>query len=283
MGLRTVGSDMNKKVLNWFLNSGASYDSDYQAWLTQIIADGGTQPSTTVKTAQNALVVALKANSLWTRLKRGWFLHCGDVTTARRNIKSPSTYRMAIIGTTPTFLEGTGCKSADATSCFNTTVPSNDYAGIESDLTSVVYVADSSNPSSSGFAYGARTNTDFTLYGLQPKTAAGNMGITRFEASSHNPANATMKGLYIETYDGANSLIWKDGTKTTTAVTVTAPNITAPMGLLARNSNGGSSFTINSPMAYYASYYMQFNRFSDSDESTLRGLLTTYNTAVGLP
>lgn len=273
---------MNKALINWW-QGGASIDSDYQAWLTQIIADGGTEPSASVKTAQNALVVALKANSLWTRMKAGWFLHAGDVTTCRRNIASPSTFRLTIVGTTPTFSEGNGCKSADATSCFNTTYASNQYAGIQTDLTTFAYISDSSNPSSSGDLCGARSNTDFTLFRITPKSAAAAATHTRFEGSGVAHTNATMKGFYCDTYDGTNRVFYKSGVKTAASMTPTAPNIAAPFGLLARNSNGGSGFTISSPLPYFVSYFFMFNRFTDSDESTLRGLLTTYNTSAGLP
>lgn len=273
---------MNKALINWWAG-GASIDSDYQAWLTQIVADGGTQPSASVKTAQNALVVGLKAASLWTRMKAGWFLHAGDVTTCRRNIASPSTFRLTIVGTTPTFSEGNGCKSADATSCFNTTYASNQYAGIETDITHASYVSDSSNPSGSGAIHGARTNTDFTTFLLTPKAAAAVGQLQRYEASANNFTNNTMKGFYVDTHDGTNRVIYKDGVKTSGAIAPTAPNIAAPHGLLARNSNGASGFTISSPFPYYCAYHFKFNRFTDGDESTLRGLLTTYNTAVGLP
>lgn len=273
---------MNKGLFNWWAG-GAPLNAYVVAWDTQVIADGGVGATPTVKTALSTLINSLDSAGLWSRCKRFWVLHSGGVTDARRNIKNPSTYRMSIVGTSPTFLEGTGCKSADATSCFNTTVPANDYAGIGTDLTSVIYMSDSSNPSSSGFAFGGRTNTDFTLYGLQPKTGAAVMGLTRFEASASSIANTTMKGFYVDTYDGSNKVTYKDGTKATVAATVTAPNIAAPMGLLARNANGGSSFTINSPMAYYAAYYGQWDRVNDSEAATLRTHFTTYNTAVGIP
>lgn len=269
---------MNKKLIEWWAG-GASYDSDYQAWLDQIVADGGTQPSASVKTAQNALVVALKANGLWTRMKFGYFLHAGDVTTCRRNIKSPADYRITYLGTGPTFLNGTGSKSTGA-GASNTTYPVNAYAGIQSDFTAAFYVAESST-ASNGAVYGARGDLSGSVIIQVSPCVGGSTGqrahysgaVTNFSSANHN-------ALYVHTYDGANDVIYRNGAKDADAQTASAPTHAAPILLLARNSNGSGGVTVTSHYTLYVSYFFAFDRFSDSDESTLRGLLTTYNSVI---
>lgn len=272
---------MKKQVLDWWMG-GASYNSYYQAWLTQIIADGGTEPSAAVKTAQNALIRDMDAAGLMTRMKFGYFLHAGDKTTCRRNIKDPSVYRMTEVNTV-TFLEGNGCKSS-GTSYFNTGYPANAYAGIESDITVVAYVAESST-ASNGQLYGVRGDAGATtLHYLTPGVGASTGQRLHYVGSSTNFSSANHKALYVHTHDGTNSNVYRDGVKDSDAQTPIAPTITAPYFILCRNNsgiNGGST-----PTGYYTlyvSYVFAFDRFSDSDESTLRGLLNTYKTAAGLP
>lgn len=272
---------MNKKLIDWWIG-GASYNSYYQAWLTQIVADGGTEPSPSVKTAQNALIRDLDAAGFMSRMKWGYFLHAGDKTTCRRNIKAPSSFRMTEVNTV-TFLEGNGCKS-DGTSYFNTTYPANAYAGIESDITVALYVAESST-ASNGQPYGVRGDASATsLHYLSPGVGGSAGQRLHYVGTATTFSSANHKALYIHTHDGTNSNVYRDGVKDSDAQTPVAPTITAPYFILCRNNsgiNGGST-----PTGYYTlyvSYVFAFDRFSDSDESTLRGLLNTYKTAVGLP
>lgn len=273
---------MNKALINWW-QGGASIDSDYQAWLTQIIADGGTEPSASVKTAQNALVVALKAASLWTRMKFGYFLHCGDLTTGRRNLPSPSTFRTTPTNT-PDFLEGTGTKSNGSSSYISVPYAANQYAGIETDITFVSYIADSSNPSASGSSYGMRTTSGLAWFRMINKFSAGTSVVYRSQGGvSVIPVNLTLKGFYVDTYDGTQRQFYKNGVKTSETHTPSVPVIATPLNLLCYNNHASGGNTPTDYFPYYMSYMFAFNRFTDSDESTLRGLLTTYNTAAGLP
>lgn len=272
---------MNKKVLDFFLGGGVSYNSYYQAWLTQIIADGGTEPSASVKTAQNALIRDLDAAGLMTRMKFGYFLHAGNKTTCRRNIKSPADYRMTESGTV-TFSEGNGCKS-DGSSSWNTTYPINAYSGIQTDLTTAFYVSESAT-ASNGRVYGARADVSGTVI-LQFLPGVGGSSGQRSHYGGANTifSSANHKAIYVHTYDGTNDVAYRNGVKDSDALTPTAPTVSSPIALLATNASGIGGF---SPIQFYTlnlAYFFAFNRFNDSDESTLRGLLTTYNTAAGLP
>jgi hypothetical protein len=265
-------------AIRWFLDGGG-YDSDYQAWLTQIIADGGTQPSASVKTAQNAFFVGLKAASLWSRAKAGWFLHAGDKTTCRRNFVSPANYRMTEVNTL-TFSEGNGCRSDGSSSCWNTTYPANAYVGIQNDLTTVGLITESSTTTSAIALFGTRVATASDIHAVNPRN--GSQGFNyRSTATAFTSANT--KALYIDTYDGTNKVIYRDGVKTSTVTTPVAPTISAPYLLLARNINASTGVTPTEYCPYYLGLFMLFDRFNDTDESTLRGLITTYRTAAGLP
>jgi hypothetical protein len=274
---------MKKELISfWGNGGGGGYDADYQAWLTQIIADGGTQPSASVKDAQNDLVVALKAASLWTRMKAGWFLHCGDTTTGRRNIKNPSTFRTTLVGGL-TFSEGNGTKSNGTDGAINTTYAANQYAGIETDLTTAFYVSESST-ASNGRVYGTRAEVSGAVI-LQFLPGVGGSSGQRSHYGGANTlfSSANHKALYVHTHDGTNDVTYRNGSKDADALTPTAPTIASPIALLATNGSGVGGFTAIQFYTLYLSYFFMFDRFNDTDESTLRGILSTYNTATGLP
>lgn len=273
---------MNVKHIDWWWRGGASYNSYYQAWLTQIIADGGTEPSASVKTAQNALIRDLDAAGFMTRMKFGYFLHCGDTTTGRRNIVNPATYRTTLVGTL-TFSEGNGTKSNGTDGAINTTYPVNAYAGIETDLTTAFYVSESS-AAGNGRVYGSRAeNAGAVILDMSPCVGGSTGQRSHYGGAVSNFSSANHKALYIHTHDGTNDVVYRGGVKDADALTPTAPTISSPIALLARNVNGVGGFGVTSFYTLYLSYFFAFNRFSDSDESTLRGILTTYNTAAGLP
>lgn len=271
---------MNKKLIDWW--SGASYDSDYQAWLTQIVADGGTQPSASVKTAQNALVVALKANSLWTRIKTLYFLHCGDITTGRRNVKNPSTYRTTPSGSN-IFLEGSGIKS-DGTSYILLNYLVQEYSGIETDITVGMFISTSSTSSTNQAPYGSRIAGATDIWFMYPRESGTNVIKRRhFGSTSFAATNANHRGVYIHTYDGSNDVIYKDGTKTSNADTPVVPTANASLTLLGRNTAAtGPAVVTDFYTTGYVSYFFTLNRVNDSDESAIRSILNSYNTTIGL-
>ena len=83
---------MNKKLIDWWIG-GASYTSEYQAVLDRATTLGYTLPSASIKTAQNALVVALKAAGIWTKLDI-LYVPANDVSSNfwKLNWISPSLY-----------------------------------------------------------------------------------------------------------------------------------------------------------------------------------------------
>jgi hypothetical protein len=100
------------------------------------------------------------------------------------------------------------------------------------------------------------------------------LALTSFGTSS------TYKGLYCLTHDGTNDIVYKNGSKTSAVATPQAPALSQPFFILAKNAAGAVQERFTNA---YVAYTFFFNRFNDSDESSLRTILTTYNTAAGLP
>lgn len=99
---------MNKKLIDWWIGSGSSVTSEYQAVLDRATALGYTAPSTAQKTKQNTLVAALKSAGIWTSLDVFYvFATDGDRNFAKINWKSPSAF-LCTESNTPTFTTNVG-------------------------------------------------------------------------------------------------------------------------------------------------------------------------------
>jgi hypothetical protein len=71
------------------IGSGAAFDADAVAFFNRVTTAGGTL-STTEKQAVNSLVVALKANSLWTPMKAIYPMVGASAAACAQNLKSSS-------------------------------------------------------------------------------------------------------------------------------------------------------------------------------------------------
>lgn len=103
---------MNKKLINWWIG-GNSYTSEYQAVLDRATALGYTLPSNSTKTAQNQLVVDLKAAGIWSILDVFYVAMANDANLQNFSLLNwitPASYQQTIVGS-PTY--GTGGFTGD--------------------------------------------------------------------------------------------------------------------------------------------------------------------------
>ncbi len=84
---------MNKKLKNWFLNSGSAFDADAVTYFT---AAGITDP--TQKTAWNNFVVGAKPLGLWTTAYAYYPILGGVASSHLVNAKNPGTYNLTFHG-----------------------------------------------------------------------------------------------------------------------------------------------------------------------------------------
>lgn len=273
---------MNKKIINWW-NGGVSYDPDYQAWLTQIIADGGTEPTPTVKAAQNNYVLALKAISsgdIWTYLKSLYFLHCGDLTTGRRNVKNPATYRTTLSGTN-TFSEGNGTRS-DGTSYINQPMQISDWANAEINFSVMQYVSQSS-VTTGEISHGFATSATRYLF-LRPLAVGAITGdLWNASLAPYSFTNANNKGRYITTYQlgTTETVIFINGSRN--AAVLISPAGTSSFFInrfiLAANDNGPA---VGHFQKYLALDAVISREVSDAEAALLDTAMSNYITAAGL-
>lgn len=267
-------------VMMGFTQSSSTLDASVQSWLAQIASDGGTTPSATVQTALSDFVTTLKSNGLWDRMKTGYIFHSGDTTVGRVNLKSPSTYKNTIAGTLQ-FSESNGTRSNGTTGYFDQPFKSDEYSGIQSDLTAIQYVSQSNTTGATLSSHGFRTTSGANYFRLIPYNGT-RVSWYPFTSAQNGELTGNHKGLLIHTYDGSNYVCYKDGNKTSIAGAVAAPGISVNRYILAlNNATSGSA-----PLQFYTSYVavdFLFDRFNDTDESNFRTAFNTYKTAVSLP
>lgn len=264
---------------------GAAYAPSVRSWLSQGVADGGTPPSPTILNALSAFMTSLDTAGIGpsgSRMKTGNIMHSGSKEFVKLNLKDVATYKWTEVGTVD-FSEGNGCRSASS-SYFHHAFKSNEYAGIESNLTSIQYISESNaTGSSSQTSQGFRTSSTLSLFfATNPKFDGTNGQIYHFSGAT-NFLSANHKALIVNTFTGGNNVIYRDGVKTTAAVTPTAPTTACNRMVLAYNSSTASTI---SPLNFYPKYIaidFLYDAFSDADELAFRTAFNTYKTAVSLP
>lgn len=256
-------------------------DTDYQAYLNYIqdtLAE--PLPSQRVQIAQNRLVKALKAASLWTRMKTGYFFHAGSLNGACRvNLKNPATYLLTV-GGSPFFYRGMGTRSS-SNGYFDQPFKSDEYSGIETDLTVVQCMSNWNewdDVALTSFSSGMRMNSAGTAFmTLYPKYNT-TQGFFRHGSTEGTFTNTdSHQGIYVLTYNGTQSVLYRNGTKTTQTNSPAAPNISINRLILSLNNHATSGGV--TALTFYDKYVwgdFLFDRFNDTDESTLRAILTAY-------
>lgn len=255
-------------------NSEYTFLTMYQTYIDRITTKTYTQDSLSLKIGKNKFLRDL-GSGLRGRMKYGCFIRGADVRNATLNVPSPTTFESTIVGTL-TFDTGFGAKS-NGSSYINVPYKSNQYAGIQSDITAALYISEDSTVNVSGSAYGFMTGAG-NYFTLDPKNG-GNCAAYHYYASGHNIANGNHKNLYIHTYDGSNNVVYIGGTKNQTAKTVNAPTNSINLYLFAYHETSPS----DAPLGFYTrymEYFFLFDRFNDSDAATFKSAHDTYAATV---
>jgi hypothetical protein len=269
----------------WLKNSDQNdINQSVSLWLSQGIADGGTSPTPSNINALSTFMNTLDLAGLGpsgSRMKTGNILHTGSKQFCLLNLKDVSNHKLVESGTV-TFSEGNGCRSASS-SYFEQPFTTDEYAGIQSNLTAINYVSESSTAFSGSKAlHGFRSDAAriFTTVPLNTSTLGQGYHFTAgatFPSTNH-------RGLYVLTRSGANLITYKDGSKTSIAF---AANVPAYNGfnryILAYNNNNGVTPAAAAFYPHYVAIDFLYDGFTDADELAFRTAFNTYKTAVGLP
>ena len=264
----------------------SALDDDYQAYINKLVSLGYGLPPIAIQLAQNKLVVDLKAASLWTRMKTGYFFHTGSKDTCRVNLKNPNTYALTPAGVTavvPIQIQGVGMRSSGGVH-YDQPFKSNEYSGIETDLTVIQYMPFepfasiyAENSYSHGMDVTAAGATD-NYIGLIPFHSAS-QGFRGHGGAAQTFVNTTHQGLYVHTHDGTNSVVYKDGVKTSTALTPSTPDNSIDRFIMSTNNDGTASTPKYNRLI--AADFL-YDRFNDADEASFRSIWTTFINSISI-
>lgn len=271
----------------YYSSSRGGYSEAVTAWLAKVNESEYTAPDATFLSVLDALLATeLETGTVFSRMKTGNIYGFGSIEAGTVNFKDPDVYQHTLVNA-PTYLAANGVKS-DGTSYINTGYKINEYEGIETDLTVSIYVSESSTDvSATRNIYGARSQaaSSGTAYRISP-LATGTTGARQRYGSQDTFASSDHQGHYIETYSGAQSILYKDwngtdGVKDAQTVTPAVPDLPNDTFFLAYNQSGLSGGA--SPTNYYPFYGMwlfRFDRFSDDDAIAWKAACDTFLTAV---
>lgn len=262
---------MNKHLMSFFLDSGASYDSDAQAFFTATGITDATQ-----KTAVNTLVTALKAASIWTKYVAIYPFVGGAATTHKFNLKDPqdtdAAYRLTFSGgwthnangvtgngttgaaRTYVILPTLGRNTAGFTIVSKTAAQAASYGwgvidGSFALRSALRWTDDNAYTSISGGADVSAANTDGSGFFLGTR-----ISLTQFN-------------LYIR---GTKSTLSRNSLDISTS--------TVDIALGAEQTTIGSFTSFSS--RNWASFGLMNATFSDADELAARNAFTAFNTAL---
>lgn len=270
----------------------AGYIAQLAAALATARGEGLTLPSAAELTAYDESLRYLDSVGLLDRAKTYNVYGFGSTQFGTINIANSLTYRHTSPAIeTIVFTPGSGVKSdLTANSYLNTRYKVNEYAGIETDITVIIYVSESStNLVANANAFGSRGQvaSSLTQHRIAP-LATVSTGARAGYGAADNFANADHKGLYILTYNGTQSVLYKDwdgtnGVKDVQALTPTAPDLANDELLLGRNSSAVSGGLIASDLYdKNVTLLARFNAFTDADAINFKTAWDLFRAGVGL-
>lgn len=275
------------KKIWWY--SGNGYGADVNAYVAKLNADGVTKPSGTVLSAMDVMMKALRA-AFPTELDTTNIYGFGSLEAGKYNIEDVETHEHTFPAGDPTYTEGEGVASDGVGTYVNTAYNTDQFANIETLLTVIIYISESSTDfSTTKTAVGARISSASNINTrIDPLTTAS-VGSRQGYGAADTFANADMKGLYILTYDGTNCVLYKDydglggGIKDVQVLTPTAPNISNPVFLLARNGNTSGGSTPGNYFAHKVAWLQRVRKqLTDSDAATIFNIWNAFKGSVGL-
>ena len=133
--------------------TGTSFDADAQAFFTRV-ADAGGSLSTTEQEAVNQLVIDMKDDGIWTKMKAIYPMVGASAAACAQNLKSSSFTGSFSTGWT---FASTGVKGNGTSAYMNTGLLSNDFTDNKGGYT--CYTRDNNSPTGVKVQYGSFGNT----------------------------------------------------------------------------------------------------------------------------
>lgn len=265
-------------IYDWWL-SGESIDADYQAVLDFAAANAITAPSDFENIYFSNLIKQLKSVGFWTRCKTANIYGYGSTAFGTINLKNPNTYRHVETGTV-TYAQRRGIKSASSANRINSGFKTNEYAGIENDLTTFCYISENGTLTLNQVIFGS-----YTTLGAATNRYTMQLGSRfQYEATADTYRQGPANGTRIMTVDATNTLsvFSRDGLAGTTAATIVAPTLNNDMLILSNNTatTQGAVTAGGNSCAKYFQAILRFDKMTLGEIETLESIWENFITGI---
>lgn len=265
-----------------------AFDSNYQATLDQATSLGYTKPTSGQQTLHNNLIISIKTGlgASWASKVKRFYLPANDGSTefGTLNWISPTT-KQAIITTPPAWVSNRGWTST-ASGYARIPFLSAEYAGIQANLSVIVYSSAINNTDLNQNLFGWQTDASRT-FRFRTKVATDIISTLYFNSGATTvAAGGTRGGLYHARALTGDYAVFRNNTKTAQAPSaVTAPTAGGgDLGLLTYNSTANAgTFTANTfCVGEYASWLLIGDAFTDAEHTVIYNAFETYRAAISL-
>jgi len=226
---------------------GAAFDPDAQAFITAAGITDNTQ-----KSAINTLVLSLKANSIWTKMKAIYPFVGGTATTHKFNLKNPAdtdaAFRLTFFGGwthSANGAQGNGTNTY-ADSFF---IPSTQYAVIDNAALSVYSRTNIVQGACEIGCYNG-SNSALQINVATTAFAPQNTGTYMNNVTESKFADTDSRGFYIASRTGTTVTMFENSTLkvTQTTTALARPNVKIYVG--AQNNAGAANIPSSKQLAF---------------------------------
>lgn len=247
-------------------SSGVAIDTDAQAFFT---ASGITD--LTQKSAVNQLVLDLKSNSLWSKIKALYPIVGGNATAHSYNLVNTSLYTLTFSSgwthsSTGMLPNGT---SAYANTGLNSSIVLNENSSHYS-----VYI----NTNSDGFLcdFGGRDSDSESLF--MPKYSSNTLiSINTVYGSRITVSNTDSRGLYVLTRTSSSLMTYFKNNSKITTNSASSSSVNGNIYLSAWNDSGTPNYFSNRNISICSIG----DGLSDAEASNFSTIVNTFNTTLG--
>lgn len=216
--------------------AGTALDTDYSLWKAAVGSVGATQ-----ETATNALIVALKGHSLWTKADRIWLYGSENATQASIDLKGLVAH--TLVGT-PTFTASQGYTGNGSDYIeTNFVPPTHGVAYLQNSASLGVYIRNNRTADANVTAIGMADNVGVSAT-VQPNAFGnGNFGAMHDgSAAAFGSSVGTARGFYVMTRTASNArALYNRGSSLGSDSTASASISAMPEAyVLAYNNNGSA-------------------------------------------
>lgn len=264
-----------------------AFDSNYQATLDQATALGYTKPNSAQQTLHNNLIISIKTGlgANWSKVRRFYLpANNGSTEFGKLNWVAPTT-KEAIFTVAPTWVSNRGWISNGSTSYVRIPFLSAEYAGIQGNLSVMVYSSRVNDTDLNLNLFGFQTDASRT-FRLRTKVTTDIISMLFYaSAATTVAAGGTRGGLYHARALTGDFAVFRNATKNVQTPTVLAPTAGGgDMGLLTYNStaNAGTFTASTFVTGEYASWLVIGDAFTDAEHTVIYNAFETYRAAISL-